>query len=516
MFVKAAYSYMATKESQGFLKLDLMQKRGIGTGLEHSIKNSAMSTKASLYYLADQEIGGSNITGRLQHQQKMGNVNLNLTGDYRTNNYLYYPGSTTQNWQAALTHASVKGNTALTFRNTASRSVSTSETFTSSLRHTQQFNTKLSGLLSMDMRRYNSSGIDSADGELDTVMEFRQRDDKYDLALIASKRFDLDGDDYLGDQFYSSLDRLPELTFSTDSYRLGSGSFLGLPSRLSFSAGRYHEMPSDVASDRVVLQWDMLGRAIDIGSKSDLNLTGGFRQAYYASDAMQHVLKGGGVFTTRHNDFLKTRLTYNYQDARGFSPFRFDYTGKYNYARMLMEYQDSQKLRWSLSSGYDFKRQSLPWQDVAFRLTANPNAKYAFSVATGYDLNRSIWRSLTTQFRINDPDRLSLDVGARYELETGKLGLARGRVDYRLNDKWRIEGITSWNGFSKQFDYQAFRLTRDLHCWEVSLTYNDETGFRNDKGFSLDFRIKAFPREDRFGIGQYGQAVDTGMGQYYY
>jgi hypothetical protein len=79
-----------------------------------------------------------------------------------------------------------------------------------------------------------------------------------------------------------------------------------------------------------------------------------------------------------------------------------------------------------------------------------------------------------------------------------------------------VEGITSWNGITKKFDYKAFRLTRDMHCWEASLVYNDETGFRENKGISLEFRIKAFPTADRFGIGQYGQAVDTSMGEYYY
>ncbi len=89
-------------------------------------------------------------------------------------------------------------------------------------------------------------------------------------------------------------------------------------------------------------------------------------------------------------------------------------------------------------------------------------------------------------------------------------------MDLRIGSKWRLEGIASWNGMASKFDYKSFRLTRDLHCWEASLSYNDETGFRRDKGFSLEFRIKAFPGVDRFGIGQYGQAVDVSMGEYYY
>ena len=515
-FLKTAYAYAATQNAQGYLKLDLMQQRGIGAGIEHSLTLPTGSTKASIYFLADKKIGGNNITGRLQHQQKLGSIGLNLTGDYRTNNYLYYPSSTSQNWQLALDNVTSTANTSLSFRNNSTMGLGTSKTLTSSLRHTQQFNDKLSAVLSMDERAYDSTGMTAADRELNSEFELRQREDKYDLALTASKRTDLDGSAFLGDNFYSSLDRLPELTFTTDSYRMGKSFLFGLPSRITLGAGRYHEMPSDISKNRLLFQWDLPAQTLDIGSRNELNLNAGFRQAYYAQDMMQHVLKLGGMLTTRYNDYLKTRLSYNYQTANGYSPFRFDYTGKYNYMRWVMDYQQEKKLRWSLSTGYDLKQDLFPWQDIALRLTANPNDNYGFSISSGYDLNRGRWRTLTTQLRILQPETLGLQIGTRYDMETGKLGLARGSVDWRISPKWRIEGITSWNGSLKKFDYRSYRLTRDLHCWEVSLGFNDETGFRQDKGFNLEFRIKAFKTADRFGIGQYGQAVDTSLGDYYY
>jgi len=515
MFLKTSYAYAATEKSQGFLRLDLIQKRGIGAGIEHAYNLASASGLVSLYYLADREIGGNNITGRLQHQQKLGSINLNLTSDYRTNNYLYYPATTTRNWQIDLNHGKPNSSTILTFRGNATSGLGKYEALASSLRHMQQFNSRLSGMLSLDTRTYESTGMTSPDRELDSVLELRQREDKYDLSLIASRRTDLDGDDYTGDDFYSSLDRLPELTYETDSYRSGM-RLLGLPSRFAISAGRYHEEPSGISKDRLLLQWDMLGRTIDLGGRNELNLTAGFRQAFYANDMAQHVLRANGTLTTRFNDYLKTRLTYNYQRPEGYSPFYFDYTGKYNYLRGVMDYQDNQKLRWSLSSGYDLGRDEYPWQDLALRLTAHPNSNYAFSLSTGYDLNRSKWRTLISRFQASVPNRIGLDVGTRYDIERGKLDLARGRLDLRIGRKWRLEGITSWNGITRKFDYKSFRLTRDLHCWEASLVYNDETGFRKDKGLGLELRIKAFPSVDRFGIGQYGQAVDTSMGEYYY
>ena len=515
-FLKAAYAYTATENQTGFLKLDLMQRRGIGAGLEHTLRTKLSTSQASLYYLADQELGGNNITGYLRHQQKLGDFAVNLTANYRTNSYLYYPSTTQQDWQAMLSHVTSRSNTALTYRSYSMTGFGTSLTNTTSLRHSQQFSPTMNGVLSMDMRSYDNAGMTAADRELNSTFQLQQRAKAYDVALVASRRFDLDGDAFTGDDTYSNLDRLPELTITTDSYRLGKTSFLGLPSRLSVSAGSYHEMPTDVTSARYLLQWDLLGKNIDLSDRNELNLTGSFRQAYYAKDMMQYVVRGGATLTTRYSDYLKSRVYYYYQRPEGYSPFRFDYTGKYNYMRAIMDYQDEQKLRWSLSSGYNFSGNSAyPWQDLTLRLVAHPSPSYGLALSTGYDINRSKWRNLISQFRLMNGDRTTLDLGVRYDIEAGKIGTARSSFDFQLTKKWRLEGITSWNGITKQFDYKAFRLTRDLHCWEASLVYSEEPGAFNDKSLGLQFRIKAFPSADRFGIGQYGQAVDTSLGEYF-
>lgn len=515
LFLKTAYAYLAKEHQQGFLKLDLMQKRGVGAGIEHSYNAGPASGQLTLYYLDDREIGGRNISGRLQHQQRLGTVNLSVATDYITNSYLYFPSTTTSNWQLALSQVRPNANTALTFRANEVSGMGQYETSTASLRHSQQFNEKLSGVLSLDMKSYRSLGMTTDDRELDSVVEIRHQGDKYDLALNASRRTDLDGNSYTGDDSYSSLDRLPELAFETDTYRSGL-RLLGLPSRLLVSAGRYHEEPSGVSSDRVLLQWDMLGQTVNLGSRTDLSLTAGFRQALYAKDKAQYVLRLGGVLTATHNDYMKTRITYNYQQPEGYSPFLFDYTGRYNYVRLVTDYQDTNKLRWSLSGGYDLNQRTYPWQDLSLRLTARPSNNVTYSFSTGYDLNRGKWRTLVGRFQVAGSEQFGLDVGARYDIENSRVQLARGKLKIPIGDKWRLEGIASWNGASKAFDYKAFRLTRDLHCWEASLVYNEETGFRTDRALSLELRVKAFPTVDRFGIGQYGQAVDTSMGEYYY
>ncbi len=517
-FMKAAYPYMATESSQGFLKLDVMQLRGIGTGIDQSYKLGSGSGlgQVSLYYLADKQLGGDDITGHLQHQQKFGSVSLSVSTDYSSHAYQYYPVSASQSWQIGMNESGGHTNTALSFYSNANQGYGTYTSNVTSLRHLQQFSGKLSGMLSMDLRNSESSDVSSADRALESSFELRNRDEKYDLTLVASKRNDLSSDTSTKSKYYSNLDRLPELRFETDSYRLGERLFLGIPSRLTVSAGRYHEDPSGVTSDRLLLGWEMLGRTYGIGEKSDLNLTAGFSQAYYASDMEQYVLRLGGILTSRLNDCLKTRLTYSYQKPDGYSPFKFDYTSKYHYARAAIDYQNTRKLKWSLSTGYDFNGNGYSWQDLALRLTAQPDPQHGFSISTGYDLNSALWRTLIARVKVDLPGRTSFDVGTKYDMAIGKLALARAIFGVNVGKLWKVEGITGWNGTTNAFDYKAFRLTRDLHCIEASLTYEDEPGYTGNGSLQFNIRIKAFGGQDRFGIGQYGQAIDTSMGEYYY
>jgi hypothetical protein len=513
MYLKAAYPYMAEENNQGFLKLDLMQLRGIGTGLDHAYQLSEGAGQVSLYYLQDRQLGGTNITGRLQHQHRLGTVNLNLTTDYRTNNYLYYPGTTAQTWQLGLTNLTSKSSTSLAFTGNASQGSGSYKTSVMALRQMQKISPTLTGMLSMNMRSSLIPG-GNEDRDLDSSFELKNREEKYDLGFTVTTRSDLSNTDRPGT--YSYLERLPELTFDTDSYRIGEKAFFGIPSRISINAGRYHEEPSQATSNRLVLKWDMLNQILDIGEKNQLSCNAGFSQAYYASDQEQYVIRLSSVLTTRQSDYFKTRIMYNMQDVNGYSPFQFDYTGKYHAVRAVAEYQKSNALRWSLASGYDFNNKINPWQDVALRLTAMPNKNLAYFTSIGFSPNTARWNNFVQRARLGSVEGSYFDLGTRYDLTQGRLVNARGIFALHMGRDWKLQGIAGWNAYTNGFDYRAFRLTKDLHCLEATITYTDDVGYRNASGLRFDLKIKAFPTQDLFGIGQYGQAIDTSMGEYNY
>lgn len=96
----------------------------------------------------------------------------------------------------------------------------------------------------------------------------------------------------------------------------------------------------------------------------------------------------------------------------------------------------------------------------------------------------------------------SLGVGQRYE-RSGSNEIT-GSLLWRLNPKWKVKIYERYNlrptsELSGGLREQEYTISRDLHCWEMDVTYN----IRKEEGHTLwcIFRLKAFP-ELEFGFDQ--------------
>ena len=79
---------------------------------------------------------------------------------------------------------------------------------------------------------------------------------------------------------------------------------------------------------------------------------------------------------------------------------------------------------------------------------------------------------------------------------------------------WRVMALAQYNGYLNRFESRSFQIIRDLHCLEATLTYIDNPfGFRKDQQFFFQLKIKGLPIFNRIGTGQFGQALDTGVGE---
>jgi hypothetical protein len=155
-------------------------------------------------------------------------------------------------------------------------------------------------------------------------------------------------------------------------------------------------------------------------------------------------------------------------------------------------------------------------QDILFDLELRPYNWLSLDLdATYQHTNRSsenFNKFSTADFDINFKfaDERTLGFGQRY-LRKGSNEIT-AQLNWRLNPKWKFSlyqrrDIGNHPTNSKGLLEQEYSITRDLHCWDVSLTYNTKWGA--GESLFLIFRIKAFPEND-FGFNQTYNAPKKG------
>lgn len=512
-FIKTAYTLIGDRAKTVDLLLDLMTRKGVGTGISSDYKVAEGNGALDLYYLNDRSINETTFMGHLDHSQQLGTINLGLSSDFRENSYLYAPQSQTWNNQLTLTRNRPTANSLLNLSQNIDNVFERTSQLSGTIKHVQRFgeNTTIDG-------GFDYFGFGSTDGtraQLVSQFAFENRQDKFDWSLSARDLTDLSDEAFVGRGGFAGIERLPELALTSDTQRLGHVLPFNIPARFLFSYGLFSEQPENTERDRAYLQIESPTVRRNVTPTWTLASGAGFRQFVYNEDEAQYVVNLNAELNKKIGENSLFALTYRYQKPKGFTPFRFDFIGDYNILNARFNLQETQRFKVSLLGGYNFEQKNFPWQDIVLRLSYQPTNSFLFYTATGYDLNQSRWRTLINQIRIRATDSFKLDIGTRYDPTRSKLANVATQLDMLVGKKTRIQAVAGYNGFTKSLDYSSVMLTRDLHCWEASLVYTDQQGFFKEKSIMLNFRIKAFPLFQNFGVGAFGQALDTSVGQVY-
>lgn len=521
-FMKAAYAYAASKDNSGDLKLDLMSKKGIGLGVVHDYNLGGANGELNAYWLNDVNRHLNTMTGRFTYKEKFGDISTNFTSDYRANSYQYSPQSTSLSNDLRLIRQVAGMSTTLAIQDSVDNGFGTYNRLSSNLTHNQTFGKHSFGSINLDYFRsesplfVNGSTITAANAQLTSRLEFRDQIKEVDWALRLAKIDDLSDEAFIsqtGGSRFAGTERLPELELTSDTNRLGMELPFKVPAQLGMAVGRYTEDLGVVDESRAMASINVPQQSYKLADRLNLLAGAGFRQYAYSDGTAQYAYDGAVGLARQLGQHSRASLNYRILHPDGFTPFRFDFLGRYNTMTGNIDIQESKKFRASVFTGYNFGQKDFQWQDLTFRATYQPSQRYLIYTSTGYDLNRSQWRALVNQFRVRLPGSFRLDVGSRYDFQTSKFASLKTEIDTPMGKLWHLRGNAGYNGFTKNFDYKNIQLVRDLHCWEMSFAYVDQTGFFPDKGFRLNFRIKAFPMFDRFGVGQFGQGLDTSVGE---
>jgi len=521
VYVKYARPYRVSSLTPGLLKLDLLEKRGFGTGIDQPYRVLGGVGTLLLYNLLPRAGVPQETSGRLQHSQQFGSLRADFTGDYRESAYQYSVGeglkTTSLNTNLNLSRQVGGSSTTLGINQALTSTAGTFRNLTANLLHNQQFDSRTTATFGAD---YLSSDTDTTaeNAQLNSRMELRRRGRAVDLLFAANDTHTISG---LGQ--FAGIERLPEIALQTDTLRFRRGSLSEeWPARLQLSVGRYHEQPNDIDTERALLDVNLSGKRWD-WDRSQVTLNAGFRQGFYGDGSAQYVVSGNTRYSYllgRHSEFS---LAHIYQEAEGFTPFRFDFPYAFNRVESLLSLRRGERLGIALRTGYDLRGgTTIRWQPLTVQSFWKPDAHSLLTLGTSYNLNslasiapgfpQSRFQTVVSELRIRRPNGLKLDVGVRYDPARSRFAAVKTQIDTSIGQHWRLAALVGYDGFTR---FNDFMITRDLHCLELAIVRIDHRDWRRDQGWQIYLRIKAFPTPDRFGLGQSGQAIDTSVGQVY-
>jgi hypothetical protein len=544
-FVKAVIGYGLGKTLPGLLKVDLMEKKGIGLGFDQAyrVKDTAAGT-ATLYTLKDRNRKVNNLSGRLNHEQRLGMLDLRINSDFQNNSYQSVSSdSSTRNTTIALSQSGLSTQTGLTLSLTGSNS-GTSKSAGASYTLTQTRRIGKRGSLNV---RLSGSDSDSTFGTGASAQSTGRTDQQAEVRAsgeAGSFRYELSANKQLLNRQkaasgtgaalrFSGTERLPELTLTAEPSQLGK---LGkaLPARLTFGVGKYIEplisgtTASKLHVERYLVAADLPSKTIPLtsGGRLSLNTFGAFKQLLYpAEKAALYTLSTSNQLTLKLGERSNLNVSYGYLRPYGGLPigFRLDQTGSNNNLSLNLS-RETGKGRLNLVTGYDIQRaqgepifggKKNPWQNVAVQASLRPSVAMQTRFTGAYDINSGRLIDLTNRSRWRYGDSFGLDLGLRYDPRTGKLAQATETLSsWLFSRRTRIGAGSSYNGFTKRFDYKNFSLSHRYHDYEISLSYVDQPfGFRSEKGLNLGIRLLAFPSPQTTTAGRFGTAIDTGLGE---
>lgn len=115
---------------------------------------------------------------------------------------------------------------------------------------------------------------------------------------------------------------------------------------------------------------------------------------------------------------------------------------------------------------------------------------------------------LVSQFSMGKGNLVTFNLGSRYDLQSNQLENVNTELAWQATPLWRLEWRSGYNGTDKQFLYNEYLVTRDLHCWATALYVST-----NPQGVGLFLNLKALNTAlPSFGIGRGGQVLNTSQG----
>ena len=495
-FAKGAFDYVIDQQNTGLLLVDVMQKKGMGIGFDHSfVWSEKPENKAGLavYYLREKDTALDDWVIKLSHKQ---NIWPELTTDlkYRSTNTYRLTGGRQDDKEAGLSAswrpAGTNNNLRLLWQKSATSSWAYSQQAVFSHNSKLPFNLDLG--LQTSWQRWPELGTPQQKADLD-FLKVGSSWGWGNWQVNLKKRL------IRPESAYTSWsEKWPELEVRTNYL-----PWWGIDWQLLGTAGAYEEHTYYGVFERV----NRSSRYIVGGqAKKSFKAQGGERWDLGANFKQYNYSTGDAAYSEGQSlawdsglrkffgpiVYFSDNLIWQRQNFYGGSPlFLTDKVASSAFVKNTFSLSDEEeKYRLRTSAGYDLKNH-LP-QDLMLEGRLAPDPVWKLTANTGYNLRQKFWNDLVVKA---DHNALGTDgkisLGARYSFVKAQLMSWDTSLEYswgdRWQDRWTVKLTHSFQPYQGNM-IKYLSLTKDLHCWEAEASYDNVAHV-------IMFRlgIKAFP-----------------------
>lgn len=501
-YVKTRHAYDGPGEGHGEVALDVMQYRGIGTGVHHVYRDRPDSEGSITAYTL-KGFGDGPREWRLGWNESFPlNDNSHLTWKS-----VFLSTPVTRLGQI-VNEREAHGSLTLTH----TRGVSSSRIDWDRRQYWDRLPGRIDRLkLTHRSRPYNWQWRLQLDGMSRRREGYDDRDVLgYNTSLSRrlgafTLRFDLEHRLHSGwlsgsssQPLWKSRSRLPEASVTLD---VGAFTSVRVPLDIEVAHARMSEVRrvlgtyQEFQSDRTTVDFRLRTTSVSLGRFGRIQSRGGVAWYAYSTGERRMVVSADHQYRLTLTPRLSLYGNYIYRQPLGdSSPFDFEATSSQERvtARLQYAYGLGNVI---LSTGYDLLRDRP--NDVIGQITFRSGSKVFGSVQGGYSLTSSRITYASANVTLQPTEGFRLTTSTRFNAATQRLEGLSGSLTYAIPG-WRFLYETALNSETGVWTRGDAAIVRDLGCREIGLRLDSLLG-----AVWLEYRINALPGEGiRLGASQ--------------